>query len=426
MQPQSRYKISAHYHVILILCAAFIAMAFLLDAPAQIFQGYYKINVSRSVLVTDYIALGGAGAALLNAAISGLIFLFLLIYNRREPTGIIIASLWTTIGFSLFGKNLFNLLPLLLGVWLYGKVKGAAFTELFVPAMLCATIAPLVSEIAFLTETFSWGNLLLAYGGGVFIGFIFPAVMDSVKRMHHGFCLYNCGIAGGFIATFCVGLLRSAGVTIEPELYWDTSYSQILTIFAYALSLAMIVYGVILERPERVLPKLRRLLKEEGLGDNDYLIKYGGACYVNMGAMCLVSTTVMLLLNIPINGPVLGGIFTVVGFSASGKHLRNTLPILLGTIIATGLNFLEQTAPSNCLAMLFSTGLAPITGRYGRWWGIVIGFLHVSIAIFIGQINGGLNLYNNGFAGGFIAITIVPVIDFLQETFRRRRAEGKL
>jgi hypothetical protein len=30
--------------------------------------------------------------------------------------------------------------------------------------------------------------------------------------------------------------------------------------------------------------------------------------------------------------------------------------------------------------------------------------------VFIGDINGGLNLYNNGFAGSFVAILILPII----------------
>ncbi len=414
-------KISADYCIIGCLCLALVILALLLDTPDNILRGYWKINTSRSVLVTDYIALGGMGAALLNAAVAGFIFLLLLIRHKREPSGLIIAALWTTIGFSLFGKNLFNLLPLLAGVRLYGKVTNTPFAELFVQAMLSSTIAPLVSEIAFLGETFSLQKMLMAYGVGLFVGFIFPVVTEAVKRMHHGYCLYNSGTAGGFIATLCVGLLRSVGVEILPEYIWDIEHTFFLAAFAYALSLALLVYGMAADKPANAFKKLGLLLREDGKDGNDFLAKYGGACYINMGAMCFVSTTVMLLLKIPINGPVLGGIFTVTGFSASGKHMKNALPILLGSVIATELNYLEQTAPSNCLAMLFSTGLAPIAGKHGWHWGVVAGFVHVSIAIFIGQLNGGLNLYNNGFAGGFVAITLVPLILFWEERLRKRR-----
>lgn len=421
MEPGNRYKIPVDYFIIFGLCGVLVALAFLFDTPGEIWQGYYKINTSRSVLVTDYIALGGIGAALLNAAISGFIFLLLLIGCKKESSGAIIASLWTTIGFSLFGKNLFNLLPILAGVWLYGKCNKVPFSCLFVQAMLSSTIAPIVSEIAFLDEVFSLEKMLTAYGVGLLVGFIFPIVSDSVRRMHDGYCLYNSGIAGGFIATFCVGILRSVGVEILPESIWDTAHTALLALFAYSLSLVLAVYGLAMEGPGAALAKVRRLVEEHGKEDNDYLSKYGSACYINMGAMCFMATTAMLLLRIPINGPVLGGIFTVTGFAAYGKHLKNTLPILLGSIIATGLNYLEQTAPSNSLAMLFSTGLAPMAGRFGWRWGIVIGFLHVAIALFIGQLNGGLNLYNNGFAGGFVAITIVPIILFVRQAWAKAK-----
>jgi hypothetical protein len=55
---------------------------------------------------------------------------------------------------------------------------------------------------------------------------------------------------------------------------------------------------------------------------------------------------------------------------------------------------------------------------------MVVGFLHVSVAIFIGQLNGGLNLYNNGFAGGFVVITIVPVIVYFKELFEKNKIFG--
>jgi len=118
----------------------------------------------------------------------------------------------------------------------------------------------------------------------------------------------------------------------------------------------------------------------------------------------------MLVLGKPINGPILGAILTVCGFAACGKHLKNATPIIAGSIIAVFLNHLDRSASVNTLAILFSTGLAPISGRYGWYWGIITGFLHVSIAIFIGDVNGGFNLYNNGFAGSFIAVLILPII----------------
>jgi hypothetical protein len=78
------------------------------------------------------------------------------------------------------------------------------------------------------------------------------------------------------------------------------------------------------------------------------------------------------------------------------------------------------------LAILFSTGLAPIAGKYGWHWGMIAGFVHVSVAIIIGDLNGGMNLYNNGFAGGFVAITAVPLIEFFKVLWSSRKKNKNL
>ena len=425
MQRPDKYKMHADYYIVFFICAAFVIIALVLDSPRQILFNYYKINISRSVLITDYIALAGIGAALVNSAVLGFINLLLLKLNRRAPNGRIIAALFVTIGFSLFGKNLFNTLPIMTGVWLYGKLNKVKFSDLIVQAMFSGTIAPIVSEIAFLNENTGVVRIIASYAVGLFIGFIFPVVVESVKRMHRGYCLYNGGIAGGFIATFFVGLLRSVGIDILPENFWDTSHSVFLAIFAYSVAVSLIVYGVVREKPEYAFRQFIKLMKERDHQDNDYFAKYGDACYINIGVMCILSTSVMLLLKIPINGPVLGGIFTVSGFAAAGKHLLNVGPVLAGSIAGAHFNHIDVAASVNSLAILFSTGLAPICGKHGWVSGIVVGFLHVSVAIFIGHLNGGLNLYNNGFAEGFVAITFVPLIVFFKELYQKNKPLGK-
>jgi len=422
MQRAAKYKIPVDYYIMFAICLLFMGVAFALYSPQEIFQGYVKIHTSRSVLITDYIALAGLGSALVNSAVLVIFNLFLLIANKRSPDGKIIAALFLTIGFSLFGKNMFNTLPIMAGVWLYGRVSGIKFSTLVVHAMICTTIAPIVSEVAFSGGATTPYRVLAAYATGIFVGFIFPVVAEYVKRMHSNFCLYNGGIAGGFIATMFAGLFRSIGMEIVPENYWNTDYTFYLTILACGIAVALIAYGIITDKPAVSFKRLKKIMEESDPDDIDYFSKYGNSCYKNIGIMCILSTVVMLFLGIPINGPILGGIFTISGFAASGKHLRNTIPVLIGSIIAVHFNHHEPTAPVNTLAILFSTGLAPIAGKYGWFWGIATGFLHVSIAIFIGDINGGLNLYNNGFAGSFVAVMILPIIEFFRGVYAKLKA----
>ncbi|MCU7699305.1 DUF1576 domain-containing protein [Enterococcus gallinarum] len=41
-----------------------------------------------------------------------------------------------------------------------------------------------------------------------------------------------------------------------------------------------------------------------------------------------------------------------------------------------------------------------------------MGFIHTSMVLNIDVLHGGLNLYNNGFSGGLVAMMIIPLLDF--------------
>ena len=96
---------------------------------------------------------------------------------------------------------------------------------------------------------------------------------------------------------------------------------------------------------------------------------------------------------------------------------------MAGVCIASTVRAWDITNPSALLALLFSTTLAPIAGEFGILCGVLAGFLHASVALNVGIVYGGMNLYNNGFAGGIVAMFLVPVIQSIRD--RRARGEGR-
>ena len=66
------------------------------------------------------------------------------------------------------------------------------------------------------------------------------------------------------------------------------------------------------------------------------------------------------------------------------------------------------------MAGLFGTTLAPIAGHFGWLPGILAGFIHSALVLQTGGPVAGLNLYNNGFSGGLIAIVLYPTITAVQ------------
>jgi hypothetical protein len=135
-----------------------------------------------------------------------------------------------------------------------------------------------------------------------------------------------------------------------------------------------------------------------------------GPTLLNMSLTGAIGTAYVLLVGGDLNGPTIGAILTIVGFAAFGKHPKNIVPIMIGVFIASLTKTWGAGDPSVVLAALFGTTLAPIAGRFGWHWGIVAGVLHGSVAQSVGQVHGGLVLYNNGFAAGLVAAVLVPVI----------------
>jgi len=105
-----------------------------------------------------------------------------------------------------------------------------------------------------------------------------------------------------------------------------------------------------------------------------------------------------------------------MGFGAFGKHPRNAIPVMTGAFIATLITpaySLDEVGMA--IAILFVTALSPIAGRYGFFIGIIAGFLHIIITPLAYLFQGGFDLYNNGFAAGFVAAMMIPFIEALSK-----------
>ena len=92
-------------------------------------------------------------------------------------------------------------------------------------------------------------------------------------------------------------------------------------------------------------------------------------------------------------------------------HLKNAVPILIGVMLTNVFNIHDSSATFAIIAALFGMTLAPIAGRYGMLAGILAGVLHMSLVTNIGFLHAGMNLYNNGFSGGFVAAFLIPLLE---------------
>lgn len=392
-----------------------LLLGFLLDDPRNILPGLYTILTSQDVLITDYIALAGPGAAFVNSALVTLCTL-LLKWLVNEPTnGSDLLDLGLMSGFALFGKNILNIWPIILGTWLFSRLKHEPFGKFVSVALLATSLSPLVS---FAGLNKGWYSPLLGILVGVLVGFVVVPLSNYTYRIQNGMNLYNMGFACGLLAMVIVPLIQAFGYSPEKAHYWATGYNLSLGIALAVLCMVLIVSGFVINGRD-ALKEYRHLLRSSGRAPSDFVRMFiPGAVLINMGINGLVATALILLTGGDLNGPTVGCILTVIGFSAFGKHVRNILPIMCGVLLGSLVMHFSINDPAVQMAALLCTTLAPISGCFGWPFGVLAGFLHSALVLEAGSVAEGINLYNNGFTGGLLAIVLYPIINAL--VFHRR------
>ncbi|PKK39816.1 Permeases of the major facilitator superfamily protein [Clostridiaceae bacterium JG1575] len=407
------------YRYLTLMCFFLLAAAFLLNRPQEIFQGFAAILWSPSNLLTDYFAIANPGATLCNAAVTTL---FTLLFLRRAQivlTGPLVAALFTICGFAFFGKNLYNSAPFLIGIVLYARLAKAPLNSVVLVGLFSTALSPLISEITFGFGLSYWISVPLAYSVGTLIGLLMSPLGASFLRVHHGYNLYNIGFTAGILGMMIAGMLRLFKLRIETVSVLSFGHNGSVALLLYGIFGSMI--ALVLWQTRGKIPPLSALYKDAGRLLSDFLVLYDlPATFLNMALLGLSCTTYVLLVGGELNGPVVGGIFTVVGFGAMGKHLFNVTPVVVGIFLASLFsNAGSHQSTGVLLTTLFGTTLAPIAGHFGFGPGVLAGFIHLSMAANIGYLHGGMNLYNNGFSGGFVAAILVPLLEARQDLFRK-------
>lgn len=424
MQEKRTLSRNMQYILLSIIPAYFIVVGLVIQPLHEIGPGIIRMIEEPDFLITDYFVVGGVGAALINAGILTLVSIFIIYILKKEFSGHTITSACLMFGFSLFGKNLLNIWAILFGVFLYARYHKTSLSRYIYVGLYGTSLSPIITQIMQIWDMPILARLLLSIVVGGIIGFVLPPLSTYVHFAHKGYSLYNVGFAAGIIATVVVSLLKSFGITTESRLIWSSGHNMEFAVLLGILFSGMVLGALMYEGWEAVT-EYWKILKSYGLSGTDYYKDDSGpAAVLNMGINGLFAMFFVLAVGGDLNGPTIGGIFTIVGFSATGKHIRNIFPIMLGVFLGGMTKQWNIYEPSPMLALLFSTTLAPIAGEFGVIAGVVAGFLHSSVAMNVGIVYGGMNLYNNGFAGGIVAIFMVPVLESIKD--KRARARGGL
>ncbi len=400
---------------ILLLIALSMLIFGLISSPLEdIAWGLMEILTQPDGLITDYIGLACMGAAFCNAGMVMAASALLLRFLKLPFTGMSVSCCFLMGGFALFGKNLVNVLPILLGVWVYALYRRERFARYAYIALFGTTLSPIVTELGLMAR--HWDRLprlVFPVLVGAVIGFVLPSIAAYTMRLHQGYNLYNVGFAAGLVGLVLVSVLRSFGNDFQSRLIWSRGNDLRLGLYLALLFGAMIAAGWLYNGKR--FQGLRRLTRHSGRSIADFIVMDGlPVTLINMGVVGLFATAYVLAAGGDLNGPTIGGILTIAGFGAFGKHMRNIVWVMLGVVVSSYCMVWNLSDPSVLLAALFSTGLAPIAGHFGPFWGVAAGILHSSVVLNVGVLYGGLNLYNNGFSAGLVCIVLLPLIQALR------------
>ena len=427
-KPILKKQMNRQYYYLFGLSVMLMILAFVIESPKFLVSGMMTILVSPSQLFTDYMEIASVGSTLLNVAI--MLGISIYSYKKLEIplNGTVIGSLGMLAGFSFFGKNLFNSIPFMIGVWIYTKVTKQNYRNYVIVGLFGSALGPLISFLAFSGVLPQGWSVLIAYALGIFIGFILPQLSTQFLGFHQGFSLYNVGFTAGIIGMVVLGFMNAFGIEVETRTLTSTQSPLILYQLLIGFCVILIVTSFYLHFKKKEKYHFKLLLKLSGRLPSDFVEMTNLATVtLNMSIIGFILLGYVLMNGGQLNGPIVGSIIGVMSFGAFGNQVKNTVPVLVGIMIGSYLTGVEPTSTSALIAAIFGTTLAPVSGYYGPFAGMIAGFVHITLVSHVVVMHGGLNLYNNGFAGGFVAAVLVPIFEIfegIRQDMKERKAEG--
>ena len=210
-------KEDVKYKVLFTYSMVILVSAFLFNSPGEILTGMKNIILSPSVLLSGYISIGNLGSAFFNSGLILLIGLFISKLNKVSISGPIVASIFTMGGFAFFGKNIYNIWSIILGVYIYSLTQKESFNKFIIVAFFGTALAPMISQISFGYDFNPIIAIVVSNLIGIISGFFFPPLANHFINFHQGFNLYNMGFTAGVVGTILMSFFRSLGLNSTSQ-----------------------------------------------------------------------------------------------------------------------------------------------------------------------------------------------------------------
>ena len=404
----------------------FYAFAFAMPDRSEMLTGLTDILLYPAQVTKDYFIIGNLSGTFLNMALVATACLLLTFIPGAVIKGSTMAAFVLTMGFTTWGINIINIWPFFLGVFLCTLLRKQKIATAVDAAMFTTGLCPIVSEMLLRypgTEIHfpTWQSALLALGVGMGVGLLTPALIAHSPNLHKGFNLYSAAMPAGFIGFFIMAAFyKTAGVTppaIEATL--GASRTDILYPFFGIVFIGSIILGFILNKLS--FRGYLDILTDSG-HKRDYTALFGpGLAIMNFGVYGLFIIGYYTLVGASFNGVTIGLIFCMSCFAFAGANPGNVWPIMVGYVLASLVGVNPANAQAIVVGLCYASGLAPIAGVYGPFFGIVAGAAHYTLVTSVPALHGGFCLYNGGFTSVLIAMMLVPQLEIFFKTKAERQ-----
>ena len=320
----------------------FILAAIAMPDRKDMVEGMKNILTYPCRVTSNYFYMGGYAATFLNMGLVGLLCTALVCLPGAKPNNVTTLGVLLTIGFGSWGINPLNMIPTILGVFLYALVKKEKLGSQINAMMFSTGIAPLISDLLFRypnAEAIGFNVLgaCLAVFVGLIIGFFLPAGLAHAPKVHKGFSLYSAALPIGMTAFFLnAALYKTIGFNLPaaPDastLTGEFASQMTVNIFCGVVFGLCIIFAFILG----CRPKDYWILLKDPDQVTSFSGKYGNAVMLmNVGVYGLMILAYYNAIGVAFNGVTFGIIFCMLACCNSGSHPGNVWPIMAGYVVS--------------------------------------------------------------------------------------------
>lgn len=399
-----------------ILLAIFIAYLFRNESPS-VSEGLKALISHHNRTNTDAFYVAGFSAAFVNAGLSlGVALLFFILSKTKIGSGEF-AGLLMVMGYSFFGKNFMNIIPLMAGTYLYQLIRKRPLADKSAMACFSCSMAPMVSTLAFHANGLEPGSgpaLALALVFGILGGLGVAWVSNWMPKILRERSLLLGAASAGVVIITLAGILRAFGISpdlVDAQASFDQAMYEPVLLALLAFQIYLLLGGILggghLENTIRIQfskDTCANVIEEYGFAD----------ALLNAGFVGIVGIFYFMMLPYSsLNGTVFAAVATITSFANRGLSLRYVLPFFIGKVgfdfVSAGVagligggafinsGLVHISSNPGILRTYVGSHIAPLNKKVGFKKAVILGALFAIIVPKVFFIHDQMLLYNSGF-----------------------------